>query len=406
METALRTKLTKTLIDEFSTALEREVFWDAGHPGFGVVVTRRGAKSYVCQYRSSAGRSRRLTIGAVEKISLDAARRQAKVLAGEVVQGLDPMAVRIAARATSQAARLDTFSVVAERFVTQHAMKHHKGWRETKRILDRDVVPKWGRRPISEMRDRDVIELLDQIGQYAPIQSNRTLTALRLLFNWCVDKRLLDTPPTQGVRPTPETARDRTLSDAELVAVVKAARADTYPFRPCVELLILTAQRRNEVAHMRWSEVDRERGVWTIPAARSKNGLAHQVQLSKQALAILDSLPRFPDCDLVFTTTGETSISGFSKLKVRLDKRSKVSDWILHDLRRTATTGMARMGIPPHVADKVLNHKSGTISGVAAVYNQFGYEPERRQALQAWADYVDALVTKTEANSIVPLRAA
>ncbi|WP_394707002.1 site-specific integrase [uncultured Erythrobacter sp.] len=174
------------------------------------------------------------------------------------------------------------------------------------------------------------------------------------------------------------------LDDDEIVRLLRACRNEAYPFRQFVPVLLATAQRRSEVAAMRWSEIDFETKQWVIPAERCKNGKAHVVPLSAFALAILSDVPRFLDSDYVFTTTRKSPIGGFSKLLRRLSQTSETFDWRLHDLRRTAASNMARTGVAPHVVEKVLNHVSGTISGVAAVYNRYGYDDEKREALDKW----------------------
>jgi integrase len=142
---------------------------------------------------------------------------------------------------------------------------------------------------------------------------------------------------------------------------------------------------------MQWSQLDLNEAVWTIPASVAKNGRAHEVPLSMTALDIIQSLPRFVGSDLVFTTTGVSPISGFGRAKDRLDFLMETDEWRLHDLRRTVASGMARLGVAPHVIEKVLNHVSGEISGVAAVYNRHGYNTEKREALQIWSDFVSSL---------------
>jgi integrase len=156
-------------------------------------------------------------------------------------------------------------------------------------------------------------------------------------------------------------------------------------------MLVLTDQRRSEVAEMKWSEIDLHKHVWTIPAERSKNGQCHEVPLSTAARDLLKSLPRFIASDYVFTTTGRSPVSGFGRVKHRLDQASGICDWRVHDLRRTVASGMARLGVAPHVVEKVLNHRSGIISGVAAVYNRYAYEKEKRDAMDSWAVYLDSL---------------
>ena len=142
---------------------------------------------------------------------------------------------------------------------------------------------------------------------------------------------------------------------------------------------------------MRWSELDLDGRVWVIPADRSKNGKPHVVPLSAYAVSLFTGIPRFLNCDFVFTTTRRSPISGFSKALRRLWVATDASDWRLHDLRRTAASGMARAGVAPHVVEKVLNHVSGTISGVAAVYNRYAYDPEKRQALEDWGAFLAKL---------------
>jgi integrase len=245
------------------------------------------------------------------------------------------------------------------------------------------------------------------IGKPARLVANRTLARLRALFNWAVEKeRLVASPIGRMKLPTQEEDRDRVLTDDEIRWFWHACEKIGPPFGSLFRLLLLTAQRREEVAAMTWSEVDVDKSVWEIPRDRTKNGRAHEVQLSEAAVAVLRTLQRIDGIELVFTTTGETPVSGFSKAKRRLDaamlahKGNAIPEWTLHDLRRTATSGMARMNFPPHVCDKILNHVGGTISGVAAVYNKFAYLDERRAALEAWGRYVEGLVTPAPANVI------
>ncbi|CAK0739707.1 hypothetical protein CCP1ISM_1080001 [Azospirillaceae bacterium] len=156
------------------------------------------------------------------------------------------------------------------------------------------------------------------------------------------------------------------------------------------------------MAGMAWEEIDFDHALWTIPKERAKNGFAHEVPLCRPALDLLSDLQRTGS--LVFSTTGEKAVSGYSKAKTRLDTRSGVANWTFHDLRRTATTGMAQLGVPPHIADKILNHKTGAIQGVAAVYNRHGYLEERRHALEAWAAHVGQLLNPVATEKVVKLR--
>src|SRR5262249_53095025 len=227
----------------------------------------------------------------------------------------------------------------------------------------------------------------------APIAANKTLKSLRTFLRWCVGRAVLDQSPAEGVPlPAKEVARDRVLDDQELAQVILIARKIGGPYGGIVELLALTGQRREEVAGLTWQELDLEQRAWTIPKSRTKNAKAHLVHLSEQSLAVLTSADqRGP---LVFSLRGTKAFQEFSRAKRSLDQLSGVTGWQLHDLRRTCVSGMARLGVPPHVADKILNHQSGTISGVAAVYQRHEFLVERREAFERWGAHVANIVAK------------
>ncbi len=250
-----------------------------------------------------------------------------------------------------------------------------------------------GQRDIREIQRPDILELMDgAIERGAAYQANRIHSNLRKLFNWCVERGIVETSPVTGIKPpTREQARDRVLKDEEIQSLLRACANEPYPYRQFVPLLLATAQRRGEVSKMRWSEIDIDAKVWVIPAELSKNGKPHVVPLNDYALCLLGEVPRFVDCDWVFTTTRRAPISGFSKALRNIHAKSDTGEWRFHDLRRTAASGMARAGVAPYVVEKVLNHISGTISGVAAVYNRYGYDAERRDALDKWGRFLDGL---------------
>jgi integrase len=313
-----------------------------------------------------------------------------------------------------------TVRAVAADYLTRHVQKNTRAstYRETKRIFDVDVLPAMGDRPIGDIARRDIGELLDRIaGRGAEVQANRTLARLKTFFGWCVDEEILAVSPIVRMKPaTKERARDRALSDDEIRWFWEGCDALAWPFGPLFRLLLLTAQRRDEVGGISFQELAEDRSLWTIPRERAKNDRAHEVTLSELAKEILEgAIAGRPATDainnspLLFTTNGATAVSGFSRAKERLDAEmaklagKPVPDWTLHDLRRTAATGMARLNIPPHIVDKVLNHVSGTIRGVAAVYNRHGYVDERKAALEAWGRYVSALMREGGSN-IVSMR--
>jgi integrase len=218
---------------------------------------------------------------------------------------------------------------------------------------------------------------------------------VKAFLAWCVGRAILELSPAKEVAaPARERARDRVLGDEELARIVRAARQINRPYGGIVELLALTGRRREEVAQLTWEELDLASRTWTIAASRTKNGKAHSVHLSAEAIAVLMRMPKLGK--FVFSLTGKKPFQSFSAAKRYLDKLSGVSDWRLHDLRRTCVSGMARLGVAPHVADKVLNHQSGTISGVAAVYQRHEFLAERRDALEQWGAHLANLFDQAE----------
>jgi integrase len=253
----------------------------------------------------------------------------------------------------------------------------------------------WAGRSVHEISKRDVVEIVSAIEQRgAPGTANKTLKSIKTFLRWCVGRAVLDRSPAEGVPlPAREVARDRILDDKELAQVILAARRIGGPYGGIVELLALTGQRREEVAGLQREELDLAQRIWTIPKARTKNAKAHIVHLSNQALAVLKRADqRGP---LVFTVLGTKSFQDFTHAKRRLDQLSGVTGWRLNDLRRTCVSGMARLGVAPHVADKILNHQVGTISGVAAVYQRHEFLAERRAALDLWGAHVDRILGET-----------
>jgi integrase len=369
----------------------------------------------------AAGKAKlvRETLGTVATIpNVADAREKARESLRKAAGGINPVGERREREQVAQApAKLpDAFRAVALRYVERYAMKHTKPpvWRELRRQLEVDVLPLWGDRPIASITRQDVAALLDRIADRgAPVQANRQLARLKTLFRWALDEEFISSDPTVKVRKVvKEVARDRVLSDDEICLFWAGCDGMGWPFGPMFKMLLLTAQRRDEVSGMRWGELDLEKRAWTIPRERAKNDRAHEMHLSELAMEIIGALPKEGSSEFVFTTTGRTPVSGYSRSKETLDRHMRklagetvIEDWILHDLRRTAATGMARLNIAPHVVDRILNHVSGTIRGVAAVYNRHAYLEERKAALEAWGRYVESLVRPTQANVVSLVRA-
>jgi integrase len=383
-------KLTKRTIDALpSPAAADVIWWDQDLKGFGLKITPAGRKVFLVQYRPAGDRSnpRKYTIGETGSVTPHQARIEAQRVLADRAAGRDPQKEKQFARRRMASEGLA--DLVAE-FLARHAAQNRTA-AETGRIFRREVLPLWSERNIAEVSKRDIIALLDRVrGRGSPIMANRVLAAIRKFFNWCVSRGILERSPCEGIAaPAREQARHRTLNDDELAGVLDAARQMPFPFGGIVWFLSLTGQRRDEVGRMRWEHLDLNRQLWVVPGEHAKNLKPHTVHLSSPARSLLEAIPRTGE--LVFSVDGETVFQGYSKTKAKLDELSGVSGWTLHDLRRTVVSGMAALGVAPHVADKVLNHQSGTISGVAAVYQRHEFMKERQQALELWGEHIDGL---------------
>jgi integrase len=396
-----KARLTKSSIDALPTPAKETVHWDQGLPGFGLKITPKGRKVFIVLYRAGGGGSplRKYTIGPYGRITLHNARIEAQKVLAARLEGRDPATEKLEGRRRLTA---DTVAEVVTLYGKLHLTQRRSG-RELMRVLQRDLVNRLGARSVHAISKRDVIDLVNAVvDRGSPVAANKTLKVARSFFAWCVGRAILERSPCDGVRvPTAERARDRVLTDGELVRIIRSARQLGGPYGAIVEVLALTGQRRDEVARMSWDEVDLERRVWTLAALRTKSDRLHIVQLSDPALAVIGAQPRLGR--FVFSRNGVTSVGDFSSQKRRLDDLCGVSHWRLHDLRRTMVSTMARLGVAPHVADKILNHVGGTISGVAAVYQRHEFTKQRRNALERWGAHVVGLLRESE---VVELMAA
>ena len=380
-----RVHLTKSAIDALPVLGKDNIYWDQSLPGFGVKVTPKGRKVFIVLYRAGGqgSRLRKYTIGPYGRITLAMARGQAQKIFAARVDGRDPAAEKQQAKRRLVADRMEE---LIEAFIVQHVSRLRTAKRMERR-LRMDVVGRWGNKSIHEIKKRDVIDLVTELLQRGPGAARRALKDLKTFFRWCVGRGVIDFSPADGIpNPGNGRSRDRVLEDGELADIILAGRTIGGPIGAIVEVLALTGQRRDEVTRMAWVELDEATQTWRIPAARCKNGKAHLVHLSEPVWKIIQQMPRTQE--IVFATSGKKPFQNFGRVKKELDRRSGVTDWCLHDLRRSAVSGMARLGIPPHIADKILNHQSGTISGVAAIYQRHEFLVERKDALERWGDHV------------------
>ncbi len=406
------TNLTAAGVERLKPPSSGQVeYYDRRLPSFGLRLSYHGTKSWFVMTRLD-GKLIRVTLGRHPALSLADAREEARRTTTLAAAGKDPRLIRSAAKHKRQEERRNTFASCADEFLERHVERRLRPstQREYRRILKGSDTRAWRDRPISQIAKRNVLDVVEAIdARGSPGASKRALVYLRKFFNWCAERDIIATPPTDRIRPQhPEVKRDRVLLDEELRYLLCALEAERSVFGPLLRILILTGQRRAEVAGMLWSElrdIESDGALWEIPGQRTKNKHSHIVPLSPAVRNILLISPRISD--LVFTTTGQTAVSGFGKAKARLDAHinemrrcdglEPMPAWTLHDMRRTMVTVMnEKLGIAPHVVEAVVNHISGLAkAGVAGVYNRALYLRERKIALDAWANHVTAL-GKTE----------
>lgn len=385
-----------------------KLFFDATQKGLGVRVTQSGGRVFIVQWTDKVtGQKRREVLDAFGAITTAQARKAAAVHRGTVAAGLDPRAERLAkaeadrkakeaakqAREAAKAAKLEA-AFTLERLVTDWAAigltKRRARYKaEAVRAL-RYAFPRDWTRPASALTKARIVTIQDALTKDEKHASASRLAAYgRACYAWAVKRGALPANPFQGL-PTGAAAavRDRLLTDDEIGAIWNAACDMPEPAGPFVRLALLTLARREEVAGMRWSEISPDLSVWTIPAHRMKRGQAHVVTLTDTAREALGAVTRIDGQDLVFTTTGKTPISGFSKIKSKLDKLSGVTGWVLHDFRRAGPSTLARLGFSSILADKLLAHQPSALSSVARTYQQHDFSAEKKVALEAWTAHV------------------
>ena len=382
--------------------------WDSEIRGFGVRVYASGKKSFVLLYRHE-GKQRLYTIDQYGKITLEQARDLARKRLGEVADNQDIVAERQKAKQKHEYTVKKAFTL----FMNKYAKIHNRNWHEPERIFKHDVLPKLGSKPIDEVTKADIIKIIDAImDRHKRTQATRTFAAVRKFFNWCVERDMIQHSPVTGLKPpAPPKARDRVLSDHELRQVWIAAEEVGYPFGPIVQCLILTGQRKTEVTEIMRDHIDIKQKLWTIPKEANKSGREHYVHLAPLTLSILQAQPKLGD--YVFTSSGakpyENFTRGYDALIFAINKKRAemgmrgMQKWTLHDLRRSTASGMAALKVSPYVIEKILNHKSGIISGVAAVYNRYNYADEAKNALEAWAEHIQEILEE-EPQSVSVLR--
>jgi integrase len=411
MEQAVNHNLTDRFVKSRKPAPagQRVDYPDAIVPGLALRVTDRGHKSFVliARYPLHPKNPTRRSLGDYGALKLDDARKKARSWLELIKSGIDPKVEEERQKTTAQRRQTNTFAAVAGDYLGRHASKLAKKG-EAERIIKAEFVRRWAPRPIADITPQEVSAAIRAIvTRGAPYQAHNAFGYIRGLFNWAIGtgEYGIEASPVERLRPAKligaREARIRVLTDAELRAVWDAAGDMGYPYGPVFRLLILTGQREREVAEMSWSEIDFGKRLWTIPASRMKAGAAHEVPFSAVALELLALLPRWTSGDFVFSTTGGVKpINGFSKAKSRIDQRSGVAGWKIHDLRRTTRTHFSALPVQDLVRELVIAHAK---PGLHRVYDQHAYQAEKRHCLDLWEIRLRGIVDLPEGENVIAL---
>lgn len=363
------------LTDAFIRGAPEGTHWDDSLKGFGVRIGKQ-SKTFVALVASG----RRQAIGRYPLMSLADARKEARrILAEKQLGKVRPTHV--------------AFDDAKNDFLTECAKKNKpRTVRDYTRLMNRHLT--FGRQSVADIQARQLVQIWNGLSD-VPAEKRYAFVTARAFFRWCVRQHIIDRSPMEYMQaPRPSRPRERVLSDEEL-HLLWDATAPTTTYNTIVRLLVLTGQRKGEIARLEWSWLDKD--LCTLPAAVTKNGRTHTFPLGKTAQALIAAMPRFKDCPYVFPAHRQSSetttvFNGWSKPKVQLDKMLGIEPWTLHDLRRTFSSGMASLGVPQIVVEKLLNHVSGgTQSPIAQVYNRYSYLDEMRNAVLQWDDRIITL---------------
>lgn len=401
-------KFTDRSIESLKPKSSRYIEWKDNGEGMGLRVSPKGRKSFVYMYRFG-GTARMMTLGDYPRMGLAAANRARSEAAELLERGIDPGAKLVAHKKAERAA--ETVQELADEYIEKYAKPRKRTWKKDDLILKKDVLPAWGKRKAKEITRRDVVLLLDTVlDRGAEIQANRTLAAIRKMFNFALGRSIVEFNPCAGIAaPSPERQRNRMLAEKEIRTVWMTL--DTLPIteaaRAATRLILLTAQRPGEVASAHWQDIDLDTGWWTIPAERAKNKLPHRVALSKLALDLLQARNDIAEDEAVYVFPAPRKAGCHMDVSV-IERALKenmetfgIEKFVPHDLRRTAASHMTGMGISRLVVSKILNHVE---SGITAVYDRHSYDAEKRNALDSWALKLQKIVTGKENKGMNVIR--
>lgn len=373
-------------------------------PGLYIVVQPGGKKSWALRYRYH-GKPAKLTLGRYPAIGLADARGKARAELEKLDLGVDIRKAKIAAK-TLAVSLPGTVADLCDRYVDQFLKKNVRRWKSAEGEIENHIKPHLGTLGLDEIERAHVRIMLSALEAEFPVAANRALQRIRAVFNWGFERDLVKTNPTLGLKkPTKEKPRSRTLSDEELAAVWKACDVLGYPAQQFMRILILTGQRRDDVRHMHWSELDLDSGDWTIPAERYKSDRPHLIPLTRVMVKMLQDMPFRDRAGYVFSPSGGVKPYGnVVRPKATLDIASGVTGWTLHDFRRTLRTGLSRLGIRPDISERVIGHAVG--GSLGQTYDTHEFRSEKLNALEAWAAHVLVVLEGKGADNVVALRAA
>jgi integrase len=365
------------------------IWFDDDVPGFGLRVRDTGSRSWIYQYKIG-GKTRRLVLGQATAIKLARAREIAGELHARVRLGGDPAAEKRALIERSS----HSFGALAQQYLAaRRSGVRPRSLPRIEHYIEVHAAP-FDKLPIESIDRRAVAERLAAIERASGgVAANRVRSALSAMFTWAIKEGLAASNPVIGTYKRPEQVRDRVLSGEEVRRIWHALQIGEYG--TIVKLLILTGQRANEIAALSWPEIDFKANVINLPRERTKNGRQHIIPLAATARALLAEVPVREGRELVFGK-GVGPFSDWSNSKKKLDAaiaegERPLPPWTTHDIRRTVATGMADIGIPPHIIEAVLNHVSGHKGGVAGIYNRSSYAAEKAAALARWDEHVRSI---------------
>jgi integrase len=399
-----RTKaLTTKAIENLKPRDERYEVPDGGCRGLRCLVHPSGAKSWAIRFRWHRKPCKH-TLGSFPGMSLAEARQAAAAAMAQVARGIDPRNEKREAKAAAAERSRNTVDLLTAQFREWQGKRlRPASLRQLEHIFTNIVVPAWQGRDVHSIARRDAIELTEAVAETKPIMANRVHSHLYRFFGWLCERDVIVASPMVGVpRPAAESARERTLSEREIVQLWHACEAVEEPARSWIRMLILLGQRRSETVSMRRSEIDGD--LWRLPAEKMKGKVAHTLPLPAQALAMVEALPPIGDGDLVFTTNGTSPLSHFDRIKRTIDAEMKpASPWTWHDIRRSSASALAGLGVPVPTIEKILAHRSGTFRGIVSTYQRHSFIPEMRTALERWSEHLDRLVRGAPATKVVPI---